>query len=63
MESIGLEPIHQFLDDGLANRSINRSGNSPKCLAGLRGLEPRTTESKSVVLPLHYNPINFLIKH
>jgi hypothetical protein len=25
---------------------------------GLPGLEPRLTESKSVVLPLHHNPIN-----
>ncbi len=24
---------------------------------GLLGFEPRRTESKSVVLPLHYNPI------
>ena len=24
---------------------------------GLLGFEPRMTESKSVVLPLHYNPI------
>ena len=26
-------------------------------LVGLLGFEPRRTESKSVVLPLHYNPI------
>lgn|GEM_PF-5136924 len=26
---------------------------------GLLGFEPRRTESKSVVLPLHYNPIIF----
>ena len=28
----------------------------PQCLAGVLGLEPRITESKSVVLPLHYTP-------
>ena len=28
----------------------------PMNLAGLLGLEPRTTESKSVVLPLHHSP-------
>jgi hypothetical protein len=27
----------------------------PNCLAELLGLEPRMTESKSVVLPLHYS--------
>jgi hypothetical protein len=26
------------------------------CLAGVLGIEPRTTESKSVVIPLHYTP-------
>ena len=28
-ESMGFEPMHRFPDDGLANRSINHSGNSP----------------------------------
>ena len=28
-------------------------------MADVPGLEPRTTESKSVVLPLHHTPINF----
>ena len=28
-----------------------------KDMAGMVGLEPTTTESKSVVLPLHYTPI------
>jgi len=28
-ESIGFEPMGQFPDHGLANRSFNRSGNSP----------------------------------
>ena len=28
-------------------------------LVGLLGFEPRQTESKSVVLPLHHNPIMF----
>jgi hypothetical protein len=26
------------------------------CFVGLLGFEPRQTESKSVVLPLHHNP-------
>ena len=26
------------------------------CMAGVLGFEPRITESKSVVLPLHYTP-------
>ena len=50
-ESIGFEPIHQFLDDGLANRSFNRSGNSPLIVIG-GGFEPPQTPSKGVVLPL-----------
>ncbi len=28
-------------------------------LVGLPGFEPRQTESKSVVLPLHHNPIEY----
>ena len=28
---------------------------------GLLGFEPRQTESKSVVLPLHHNPVNYPI--
>ena len=30
-------------------------------LVGLPGFEPRQTESKSVVLPLHHNPITSLL--
>ncbi len=33
------------------------SGNLLELFVGLLGFEPRRTESKSVVLPLHYNPI------
>lgn len=29
---------------------------------GLLGLEPRQTESKSVVLPLHHNPVTWFIR-
>ena len=29
VEDIGFEPMHHFHDDGLANRSINHSGNPP----------------------------------
>lgn len=29
-------------------------------MADVSGFEPKLTESKSVVLPLHYTPINFI---
>jgi site-specific DNA recombinase len=35
----------------------NGSKTNLSCNVGLLGFEPRRTESKSVVLPLHYNPI------
>ena len=31
-------------------------------MAGVLGFEPRLTESKSVVLPLHYTPINLALR-
>ena len=39
------------------NRTSVKNGLS--CKVGLLGFEPRKTESKSVVLPLHHNPITF----
>ena len=33
-----------------------------KLVAGLLGFEPRTTESKSVVLPLHYSPTDLAVR-
>ena len=36
----------------------NRNKSNLSCNVGLLGFEPRKTESKSVVLPLHHNPIN-----
>ena len=36
--------------------ALDQLGESPICLAELPGLEPGTTESKSVVLPLHHSP-------
>jgi site-specific DNA recombinase len=43
--------------------SQNKKGQISKksdlsCNVGLLGFEPRKTESKSVVLPLHHNPVN-----
>jgi hypothetical protein len=48
-----------------AGFSKNKKGQISKkadlsSLVGLPGFEPRLTESKSVVLPLHHNPIIFL---
>ena len=37
----------------------NGNKSDLSCNVGLLGFEPRRTESKSVVLPLHYNPIIF----
>ena len=40
------------------NRTNGKKSNL-SCNVGLPGFEPRLTESKSVVLPLHHNPILF----
>ena len=46
-----------------SKNSIKRSSSNKKELSssvlpvGLLGFEPRQTESKSVVLPLHHNPV------
>ena len=53
---------------GLAGIEPTSLGSKPSILsverktdyvAGPQGFEPRLTESKSVVLPLHYGPTNF----
>lgn len=50
----------------MVSSTINQTCNKTKNLryfegffVGLLGFEPRQTESKSVVLPLHNNPIIF----
>lgn len=47
------------------SKVLEEKENAPKKehlsnYVGLLGFEPRRTESKSVVLPLHYNPIFLL---
>jgi len=42
----------------LSSECSNQLSYGGKLLAGVLGLEPRTTESKSVVLPLHHTPTN-----
>ena len=46
--------------EGFSENKNRTNGNksSLSCKVGLLGFEPRKTESKSVVLPLHHNPIN-----
>lgn len=51
-ESIGFEPMHQFLDDSLANYSFNRSGNSPCNMLSYQGSNLNSFDSKSNVLPI-----------
>ena len=41
----------------ISNSGKKKSGNNTGFFVGLPGFEPRQTESKSVVLPLHHNPI------
>lgn len=42
--------------DDKAIEPLRTIPSSAECLAGGAGLEPTTTESKSVVLPLHHPP-------
>ena len=42
---------------GKNKKRTNRKKSGLPSLVGLLGFEPRKTESKSVVLPLHHNPI------
>ena len=48
------------MGEGFSENKNRTNGNksSLSCKVGLLGFEPRKTESKSVVLPLHHNPIN-----
>ena len=50
------EPVFE-----LRRNCTTTKGNSIKnyLFVGLLGFEPRMTESKSEVLPLHHNPINY----
>ena len=41
----------------LHKNAQKNSANFAEFFVGLLGFEPRQTESKSVVLPLHHNPI------
>ena len=41
----------------IKNRYKYLTYNDLKYAVGLLGFEPRQTESKSVVLPLHHNPV------
>jgi hypothetical protein len=43
---------------GDINRKTKNPYISAEVFVGLLGFEPRQTESKSVVLPLHHNPIS-----
>ena len=47
------------MEEGFSENKNRTNGNKSdlSCNVGLLGFEPRRTESKSVVLPLHYNPI------
>ena len=47
----------------LKNLNLVQKKNIPKegMFVGLLGLEPRTTEPKSAVLPLHHRPIKLAI--
>jgi hypothetical protein len=45
-DSIGFEPMHRLLDDGLAIRCINHSANYPIKMVGPPGLEPGTLRLK-----------------
>ena len=60
-----LNPLNQTSQTSQTSASITShkkaSANSGGFLVGLPGFEPRQTESKSVVLPLHNNPINIKI--
>ena len=49
------------MEEGFSENKNRTNGNKSdlSCNVGLLGFEPRRTESKSVVLPLHYNPIGY----
>ena len=49
------------MGEGFSENKNRTNGNKSNlsCNVGLLGFEPRKTESKSVVLPLHHNPIGY----
>lgn len=65
----GFEPPYPEGTD-LQSAAFNHSATRPhlvfillKNLAGPQGFEPQLTESKSVVLPLHYGPMSHYVIH
>ena len=59
-EAVRFELTEHFCSSVFKTGAINRT--LPHFhLAGASGLEPEITESKSVVLPLHYTPTNLLL--
>jgi hypothetical protein len=46
-----------LVDTLIVKRQTKNPNISAEVFVGLPGFEPRQTESKSVVLPLHHNPI------
>ena len=49
--------LHKCILELQAHRYLTKNpGNTDGAFVGLLGFEPRQTESKSVVLPLHHNP-------
>ena len=57
---IKLSPLYRKGVWGIGNTLLNTTKGGPKssfCCVELPGLEPRTTEPKSAVLPLHHSSI------
>ena len=55
-----IEPENKSGEEFSANKKGKSVFTDLPSIVGLLGFEPRRTESKSVVLPLHYNPIGSL---
>ena len=58
--SILIKPILTEKYTALNEKGQTNNKVSLSSQVGLLGFEPRQTESKSVVLPLHHNPISLL---
>lgn len=56
-ESIGFEPMDQFPDHGLANRSFDHSGNSPLLLEWADSNRRHLTYQISALNQLSYIPM------
>ena len=55
-----IELIYKLDESFSENKNRTKGKKSTlSCDVGLPGFEPRQTESKSVVLPLHNNPIRY----